>query len=34
MVRETNTQVIAFYERIGFEVLPRTVMQKWLKVPD
>jgi ribosomal protein S18 acetylase RimI-like enzyme len=30
MVRETNTQVVAFYERIGFEVAPRTVMQKWL----
>jgi ribosomal protein S18 acetylase RimI-like enzyme len=31
MVRETNAQVIAFYERIGFETVPRTVLQKWLK---
>jgi ribosomal protein S18 acetylase RimI-like enzyme len=31
MVRETNTPVIAFYERLGFETIPRTVMQKWLK---
>lgn len=36
MVREANAQVIAFYERIGFETVPRTVMQKWLRVkpPD
>ena len=33
MVRETNTPVIAFYERLGFETIPRTVMQKWLKAP-
>lgn len=31
LVRETNTKVIAFYERLGFEVSPRTVMAKWLK---
>jgi ribosomal protein S18 acetylase RimI-like enzyme len=31
MVRETNTPVISFYERLGFESIPRTVMQKWLK---
>ena len=31
MVRETNTPVISFYEGIGFESIPRTVMQKWLK---
>jgi ribosomal protein S18 acetylase RimI-like enzyme len=30
LVRETNTQVIAFYERLGFEISPRTVMAKWL----
>ncbi|WP_158746797.1 GNAT family acetyltransferase [Acidisphaera sp. L21] len=30
LVRETNTKVIAFYERLGFEVSPRTVMAKWL----
>ena len=31
MVRETNMPVIAFYEHLGFETIPRTVMQKWLK---
>jgi ribosomal protein S18 acetylase RimI-like enzyme len=31
MVRETNTDVIAFYERVGFETIPRTVMEKWLR---
>ncbi|MGE4527250.1 MAG: GNAT family acetyltransferase [Rhodospirillaceae bacterium] len=30
LVRETNTQVVAFYERQGFEVAPRVVMAKWL----
>lgn len=30
MVRETNTQVVAFYERLGFEVAPRVLMSKWL----
>ncbi len=30
LVRETNTQVVEFYNRIGFEAVPRTVMQKWL----
>lgn len=30
MVRETNAQVAAFYERLGFEVTPRIVMAKWL----
>ncbi len=30
MVRETNAEVIRFYERLGFESIPRTVMQKWL----
>ena len=36
MVRATNTEVVSFYERIGFETVPRTVMQKWLasKPPD
>jgi ribosomal protein S18 acetylase RimI-like enzyme len=34
MVRETNTQVVKFYERIGFDVIPRTVMQKSLKAAD
>jgi ribosomal protein S18 acetylase RimI-like enzyme len=30
LVRETNTQVVAFYERLGFEVTPRVAMAKWL----
>jgi ribosomal protein S18 acetylase RimI-like enzyme len=30
LVRETNTQVVDFYEHLGFEAIPRTVMQKWL----
>ena len=36
LVRGTNTAVVSFYERIGFETAPRTVMQKWLagKPPD
>ena len=33
LVRETNTNVVAFYERLGFEVAPRVVMSKWLKPP-
>lgn len=31
LVRETNTKVVSFYEHLGFEVAPRTVMSKWLK---
>ncbi|HEX9324683.1 MAG TPA: GNAT family acetyltransferase [Xanthobacteraceae bacterium] len=30
MIRDTNTEVIRFYERIGFEIAPRVIMQKWL----
>lgn len=30
LVRETNTKVVAYYERLGYEVAPRTVMGKWL----
>ena len=30
LVRETNTQVIEFYEHLGFETIPRVIMQKWL----
>lgn len=30
MVRDTNTQVVAFYQRLGFETAPRVVMSKWL----
>jgi len=31
MVRETNTVVAAFYQRLGFDLMPRINMQKWLK---
>lgn len=31
LVREANTKVVSFYEHLGFEVAPRTVMSKWLK---
>ena len=31
MVRETNTQVVEFYARIGYDHMPRVNMQKWLK---
>jgi ribosomal protein S18 acetylase RimI-like enzyme len=30
LIRETNEQAKAFYEQIGYEPVPRTVMQKWL----
>ena len=30
LVRDTNTAVIGFYERLGFEVAPRVVMSRWL----
>ena len=30
MVRETNTQVMPFYEKLGFARMPYTVMSKWL----
>ena len=30
LVRETNTRVVSFYEHLGFEITPRTVMAKWL----
>jgi ribosomal protein S18 acetylase RimI-like enzyme len=30
LVRDTNRQVVDFYNRIGFEAIPRVVMQKWL----
>ena len=33
MVRETNTKVIGFYDRIGYEDQPRAVMAKWLIPP-
>lgn len=31
LVRKTNTEVVDFYERLGYEAIPRTVMQKWVK---
>ena len=31
MVRETNTPVVDFYKRLGFETAPRIVMQMWLE---
>jgi ribosomal protein S18 acetylase RimI-like enzyme len=31
MVRETNTAVAAFYDRLGFDLMPRINLQKWLK---
>lgn len=30
LVRETNTTVVEFYGRNGYETIPRTIMQKWL----
>lgn len=33
LVRDTNTAVIAFYERLGFEVSPRVVMTRRLDQP-
>jgi ribosomal protein S18 acetylase RimI-like enzyme len=30
LVRQTNTQVIDFYNRLGFETIPRVVLQKRL----
>src|SRR3984885_7983082 len=31
LVRETNTQVVDFYKHLGFETIPRVIMQKWLE---
>ncbi|PWN24695.1 N-acetyltransferase GCN5 [Jaminaea rosea] len=30
LIRENNVGVAAFYESLGYEVTPRTVMAKWL----
>lgn len=30
LIRETNTKVEAFYKNIGYETIPRIIMQKWL----
>lgn len=34
LVRETNTQVIGFYERLNYETAPRVMMAKWLAEPS
>lgn len=31
MIRETNTAVAKFYERLNYQTEPRVVMSKWLK---
>ena len=31
MIREENDAVRTFYERLGYEVEPRTVMSRWLR---
>jgi ribosomal protein S18 acetylase RimI-like enzyme len=31
LVRETNTRVVDFYKHLGFETVPRVIMQKWLE---
>jgi len=33
MVRETNSAVATFYERLGYDPMPRINLQKWLKKP-
>jgi ribosomal protein S18 acetylase RimI-like enzyme len=33
MVRETNRAVVQFYERLGYEDMPRVLMSKWLHQP-
>ncbi|WP_372070639.1 GNAT family N-acetyltransferase [Tistrella mobilis] len=30
MIRETNTAVKAFYEKVGYQAVPRVVMEKWV----
>ena len=30
MIRDGNASVVSFYERLGFEIAPRIIMQKWL----
>lgn len=30
MIRETNTEVAKFYERVGYKTEPRVVMSRWL----
>ncbi|MBN8873003.1 MAG: GNAT family acetyltransferase [Rhodospirillales bacterium] len=33
LVRQTNTKVVAFYERLAYEVAPSIMMSKWLTEP-
>ena len=33
MIRETNGAVASFYERLGYDPMPRINLQKWLKKP-
>jgi ribosomal protein S18 acetylase RimI-like enzyme len=33
LIRETNTKVEAFYTNIGYETVPRIILQKWLTEP-
>lgn len=34
MIRDTNTTVVPFYERLGYEDAPRIIMSKWLHQTD
>lgn len=34
LVRDTNTAVVRFYERLGYETAPRVVMGRWLRNAD
>jgi len=33
IIRETNTKVVGFYERLGYEVEERVLMSRWLREP-
>lgn len=34
MIRNTNTAVVPFYQRLGYEESPRILMSKWLSKTD
>jgi GNAT superfamily N-acetyltransferase len=34
MIRDTNIKVREFYQRLGYEVAERTVMERWLNKPN
>ena len=34
MIRHTNSSVVPFYKRLGYEDAPRIVMSKWLGLPE